>query len=54
MLTTIVLFLLLLLVIYFYVSDTIHHLAYSINLTLRMVLIVLVIFLVLGALIYII
>lgn len=52
MLTAAVLFLLLLFVLYVYANDTAHHLVHSINVSIRMVLVLLVVILVLSALIY--
>jgi len=52
MLTAGVLFLLLLFVLYVYANDTTHHLVHSINVTIRMVLVLLVVLLVVGSLIY--
>ena len=52
MLTAVVLFILLIFVLYVYANDTTQHLVHSVNVSIRMVLVLLVVILVLGALIY--
>lgn len=50
--TAIILFILLLLVVYVYATDTFHHLFHALQVTARMMLLLLGMFLILGLLIY--